>query len=171
MFGWLKRKKDGQSFIPEIPTGVSEHELEKGANDVVEDVVVEPLEDLGEGVMEVCEICLMPFRVAADAISGLARHICPSCRMAIEKVPENLQLKSNDWQPHQISEQKVSTLQKDAREGKHIGAENLGDIVFTNEIKRHSPERAREIAYGVIGIQARQTGHTRGNPTSHVRTL
>lgn len=72
------------------------------------------------------------------------------------------------YRPHKISEKSIRYLKAQQEKGRHLGFKNLADIVYTDELKRHSHERAADIAIKTAGMQAVKKGIHRGTHRNHI---
>ena len=72
------------------------------------------------------------------------------------------------YKPHRISQKSIRYLKAHEGKGRHIGFKNLADIVYTDELKRHSNQRAADIAVKTAGMQAVAKGIHRGTHRSHI---
>lgn len=78
---------------------------------------------------------------------------------------------SRPWNPTKLKRSQIRFLKAQEEKGKHIGFQNLANIIYTNELQRHTPERAADIARKTAGMQAVKLGVHKGTKRHHIPVL
>jgi hypothetical protein len=65
--------------------------------------------------------------------------------------------------PHKLSKKSIRYLKAREANGEHLGFENLQNIIYTGELRKHSAPVAKRIAIRTAAQTAIRKGRTRGS--------